>query len=225
MTTQAEFELKQNEVEKQAALVRKMKAEGAERLHINHAVDDLKRLKEELKAIEATLPVAAAEKKFDRAGLDDLLKKRFFFYPSFSIYGGVSGLFDYGPPGCALQANILDFWRKFFVLEEDMLEVDCTILTPHDVLKTSGHVDRFADLMCKDLKTGEIFRVDHLVEAVLEQRLEDDQLARDPKYKAPKGKVVQQLSAEAKAEYQSILAQVRVFSGITSKSSSIIIII
>jgi glycyl-tRNA synthetase (class II) len=31
------------------------------------------------------------------------------------------GLFDYGPPGCALQNNILAQWRQHFVLEEDML--------------------------------------------------------------------------------------------------------
>jgi hypothetical protein len=38
--------------------------------------------------------------------------------------GGVelSGLYDYGPPGTALIANMTDLWRKHFVLEEDMLE-------------------------------------------------------------------------------------------------------
>jgi glycyl-tRNA synthetase (class II) len=60
-----------------------------------------------------------------------------------------------------------------------MLEVDCSIMTPAEVLKTSGHVDRFSDWMCKDLKTGEIFRADHLVENVLEARLNGDRIARD----------------------------------------------
>ena len=41
-----------------------------------------------------------------------------------------------------------------------MLKVEPTILTTHDVLKTSGHVDKFADWMCKDPKTGEIFRAE-----------------------------------------------------------------
>jgi glycyl-tRNA synthetase len=119
-----------------------------------------------------------AEKKFDRAALEQLLIKRFFFAPSFSIYGGVAGLYDYGPPGCALQSNILQIWRQHFVLEEDMLELDCSIMTPAEVLKTSGHVDKFTDWMCKDVVTGEIFRADHLVEAVLEARLEGDAEAR-----------------------------------------------
>ncbi|MCJ1249323.1 Glycine--tRNA ligase 1, mitochondrial [Trapelia coarctata] len=114
----------------------------------------------------------------DRGTLDSLLRRRMFYTPSFEIYGGVSGLYDYGPPGCSLQANIVDIWRKHFVLEEDMLELDCTALTPHDVLKTSGHVDKFSDWMSKDPKTGEIFRADHLVEEVLESRLKGDKEAR-----------------------------------------------
>ncbi|KAI9818505.1 MAG: Glycine--tRNA ligase 1, mitochondrial [Pycnora praestabilis] len=114
----------------------------------------------------------------DRQTFDSLLRRRLFYTPSFEIYGGVSGLYDYGPPGCSLQANVVDLWRKHFVLEEDMLEVDCTALTPHEVLKTSGHVDKFADWMCKDPKSGEIFRADHLVEEVLEGRLKGNKEAR-----------------------------------------------
>ena len=34
-----------------------------------------------------------------------------------------------------------------------MLEMECTCLTPEPVLKTSGHVDRFTDLMVKDVVT------------------------------------------------------------------------
>jgi glycyl-tRNA synthetase len=134
---------------------------------------------------------------------------------------GVAGLYDYGPPGCALQANVLDIWRKHFVLEEDMLEVDCSIMTPAEVLKTSGHVDRFSDWMCKDLKTGEIFRADHLVENVLEARLDGDKIARnapvetksdkDEKKKKKAAKVTAvRLEDNVVQTYKEILAQVRV---------------
>jgi glycyl-tRNA synthetase len=44
---------------------------------------------------------------------------------------------------------VIDIWRKHFVLAENMLEMECTNLTPHAVLKTSGHVDKFTDLMVK----------------------------------------------------------------------------
>ncbi|GME82743.1 unnamed protein product [[Candida] boidinii] len=116
--------------------------------------------------------------EFKRENLEQVLKRRFFYAPAFEIYGGVSGLYDYGPPGCSFQANIVDTWRKHFILEEDMLEVDTTMLTPYEVLKTSGHVDKFSDWMCRDLKTGEIFRADHLIEEVLEARLKGDKEAR-----------------------------------------------
>lgn len=157
--------------------------------------------------------------KFDRATLDGLLRRRLFYTPSFEIYGGVSGLFDYGPPGCSLQANIIDIWRKHFVLEEDMLEVDCTMLTPEVVLKTSGHVDKFADWMCKDPKSGDILRADHLVEEVLEARLKGDKEARtgqkvedkdDPKKKKKKVKTIEviKLDDAVVQEYEETLAKV-----------------
>jgi hypothetical protein len=155
----------------------------------------------------------------DRGTLDTLLRHRLFYTPAFEIYGGVSGLYDYGPPGCALQANIVDTWRKHFVLEEDMMEVDCTMLTPHEVLKTSGHVEKFADWMCKDPKSGEIFRADHLVEEVLEARLKADKEARGVKVvesdaaDAKKKKMVKdikivKLDDTLVTEYEEVLAKV-----------------
>ncbi|KAF2404481.1 glycyl-tRNA synthetase [Trichodelitschia bisporula] len=164
---------------------------------------------------------------FDRSQLDQLLRRRMFFTQSFEIYGGVAGLFDYGPPLCALQANFIDFWRKFFVIEEGMLEVEPTILTPHEVLKTSGHVDKFADWCCKDPKTGEIFRADHLVEEVLEARLKGDLEARGQAINANTGaeedaKKKKKIKAQATAvklddatreEYESILAKIDNYDG------------
>ncbi|TVY59009.1 Glycine--tRNA ligase 1, mitochondrial [Lachnellula cervina] len=161
---------------------------------------------------------------FDRPILDSMLRRRMFYTPSFEIYGGTAGLYDYGPPGCALQANIVDLWRKHFVLEEDMLEVDCTSLTPAEILKTSGHVDKFADWMCKDPKNGEIIRADHFVEEVLEARLKGDKEARgvtveekeaDPKKKKKKGKATEAVKLEDAVvkEYESILAQIDNYNG------------
>jgi glycyl-tRNA synthetase len=160
----------------------------------------------------------------DRTVLDAMLRRRMFYTPAFEIYGGVGGLFDYGPPGCALQANIVDLWRKHFILEEDMLEVDCTVLTPHDVLKTSGHVDKFADWMCKDPKNGEILRADHFVEDVLETRLKGDKEARgekveekeaDPKKKKKKAGKAEavKLDDAVVQEYEEILAKIDNYNG------------
>jgi glycyl-tRNA synthetase len=75
------------------------------------------------------------ENSIDRSEMENLLKKRFYYGQSFSIYGGVNGLYDYGPVGCAIKANILALWRRHFILEEQMLEIDCSILTPEVVLR------------------------------------------------------------------------------------------
>ena len=52
------------------------------------------------------------------------LERRLFYIPSFKIYNGVAGLYDYGPPGCAVKSHITQLWRQHFVLEENMLEVE-----------------------------------------------------------------------------------------------------
>lgn len=47
-----------------------------------------------------------------RQAVVNTLERRLFYIPSFSIYGGVAGLYDYGPPGCAVKSNVLAFWRQ-----------------------------------------------------------------------------------------------------------------
>jgi glycyl-tRNA synthetase len=132
---------------------------------------------------------------------------------------GVAGLYDYGPPGSSLQANIISEWRKHFIVEEGMLEVDTTIMTPAPVFETSGHVARFADWMVKDTKTGDVLRADHLVKGVLEARLAGDKEARgvnvqpsqDDKKKKKKSvkTAAVQLADDVVKEYEVTLAKVR----------------
>lgn len=114
-------------------MVRKLKAEAAPELDVKQAVAELKQRKKVLEDKELSL--APNLVSFDRAKMEDLLRRRFFYDQSFAIYGGITGQFDFGPMGCALKANLLQYWRQYFVLEEQMLEVDCTVLTPEVVLK------------------------------------------------------------------------------------------
>lgn len=112
---------------------------------------------------EAIIGPSNDTSSFNRVGTDRVLKRRFFIAPSFEIYGGVSGLYDYGPPGCAVKNNVLAVWKQHYVVEESMLELEASCLTPAPVLKASGHVDKFSDLMVKDVETGEGHRADHLL--------------------------------------------------------------
>lgn len=57
------------------------------------------------------------------------------FTSLYNTFSGVAGLYDFGPMGCALKSNILEQWKRFFVLEEQMLEIDCSMLTPERVLE------------------------------------------------------------------------------------------
>lgn len=65
------------------------------------------------------------------------------------------------------------------MLEEEMLEVSTTCITPHVVLEHSGHVARFTDLLVKDKKTGQGFRADKLLAEWLEGKLEKGKLKEE----------------------------------------------
>ncbi len=95
--------------------------------------------------------------------LMSLCKRRGFIWPSFEIYGGVAGMYDYGPLGCSLRNNIVDVWRSIYKGREGFVEIDSETVNPREVFKASGHVDEFADLItyCKQCQSP--FRADHLV--------------------------------------------------------------
>ena len=99
----------------------------------------------------------------DPSDLLGLCKRRGFIWPSFEIYGGVAGMFDYGPLGCALRNNITDVWRAIYKGREGFVEIDSETVNPREVFKASGHVDEFADLITYCTKCQAPFRADHLV--------------------------------------------------------------
>ena len=118
---------------------------------------------------------------------------------------GPQGLFDLGPPGCALKANLLDTWRRHFVLAENMLEMECTNLTPEVVLRTSGHVDKFTDLMVKDVETGECYRADKILEDHIDKIIDENPTM--PSAEQDKHRLVQrQADAYTPTEIDALLA-------------------
>ncbi len=95
--------------------------------------------------------------------LVSLCKRRGFIFQSNDIYGGVKGLYDYGPMGVELKNNLKQSWWKSMIYERDDVEgLDATILTSPDVLKHSGHEDTFSDPLvdCKSCKAR--WRADQL---------------------------------------------------------------
>ncbi|CAL8324737.1 unnamed protein product [Boreogadus saida] len=203
-------------VKEQGELVRQMKQDGLPDVDVIKAVAELKARKRTLEAKELSLE--PKDDIVDRTKMEDTLKRRFFYDQAFAIYGGVSGLYDFGPVGCALKNNILQVWRQHFIQEEQILEIDCTMLTPESVLKTSGHVDKFADYMVKDVKNGECFRADHLLKAHLQKLQADKKCAAEKK--AEMEEVVTQMDNFTQEELTALFVKYSVKSPTTGNDLS-----
>ncbi|GAY25922.1 hypothetical protein ATG_11250 [Desulfurococcaceae archaeon AG1] len=105
------------------------------------------------------------EDKYER--IVDLAVRRGFFWPSYEIYGGVSGLYDLGPLGTLLKRNIVEEWRRVFVQrhQEYVVEIETPMIAPSRVFEASGHVESFTDPIVECTKCGRKYRADHLIEA------------------------------------------------------------
>jgi glycyl-tRNA synthetase len=95
-----------------------------------------------------------------------LAKRRGFIYPSFEIYGGVAGFYDYGPLGSRLKANIENLWRNFFILKDNCIEINTPTITLHEVLDASGHVDEFTDLSVDCKKCKQSYKVEDIIDEI-----------------------------------------------------------
>ena len=94
-----------------------------------------------------------------------LCKRRGFIFQSSEIYGGLNGVWDYGPLGAELKNNLKQYWWQVMVRErDDVVGLDGAILTHPAVLKASGHADTFTDPMvdCRTCKAR--LRADQLAE-------------------------------------------------------------
>ena len=100
--------------------------------------------------------------------LSSLLRRRGIVLPSFGIYGGVSGLIDYGPVGASIKRRVIDCWLKHWSILPNVVEVDSPTITPESVLVASGHVGEFNDKMSECASCGGAYRSDHLLSDVHE---------------------------------------------------------
>ena len=101
-----------------------------------------------------------------------LCKRRGFIFQSNEIYGGLQGLYDFGPLGVELKNNIKQSWWASMVYDRDDIEgLDSSILTHPEVLKYSGHEDTFSDPMVDCKSCGERFRADQVPDYCKEEDL------------------------------------------------------
>lgn len=92
-----------------------------------------------------------------------------FVFPSSEIYDGLGAVYDYGQYGVELKRNIRDYWwRSMTQMHDNIVGIDAAIFMHPTVWKASGHVDNFSDPMIDNKDSKKRYRVDHLIEAFVE---------------------------------------------------------
>ena len=101
-----------------------------------------------------------------------LCKRRGLIYQSSDIYGGLQGVYDFGPLGVELKNNIKKAWWDSMIYQNDDIEgLDSAILTNPLVLKYSGHEDTFSDPMVDCRSCGLRFRADQVPDSCKKEDL------------------------------------------------------
>jgi glycyl-tRNA synthetase len=104
---QDQYDALNAQITKQGSLVRQLKKDGAVADAIAQAVQQLQALKLESTSLQEQVLLASSASSsaasFQRKSFDDLMIRKMFIVPAFEIHGGVKGLYDLGPPACALK--------------------------------------------------------------------------------------------------------------------------
>lgn len=94
--------------------------------------------------------------KFKMEKIVSLCKRKGFIYQGSEIYGGLAGVFDYGPNGVELLNNLKRAWWKANVYEkENAYGLDSGMFKHPKVWDASGHTSGFSDPLaeCRDCNT------------------------------------------------------------------------
>ncbi|HRO65699.1 MAG TPA: glycine--tRNA ligase, partial [Candidatus Dojkabacteria bacterium] len=101
-------------------------------------------------------------------------KRRGFIFPSSEIYGGLANTYDFGPYGTMLKENIRQLWIKKFINGNDNIyQIDSSVIINPAVWEASGHVSNFADVMVEDVENKKRYRADHIIEEHFEKKGEE----------------------------------------------------
>ncbi len=107
-------------------------------------------------------------------------KRRGFVFQGSEIYGGMAGVYDFGPYGVELLNNIKkSWWRANVQLRSDYYGLDSAMFKHPQVWEASGHTSGFSDPMseCKSCNTR--LRVDKALEKVgvaADEKMSEDEI-------------------------------------------------
>jgi glycyl-tRNA synthetase len=117
--------------------------------------------------------------------INEIARRRGFFWQSYEIYGGVGGFITYGPLGAKLKQNIEAKLRELFVNKLGILEIESSVIAPGKVFEASGHVNHFKEPMVECSQCSKRFRADHLLEEYAEKScVETEKMSLDQIRKA-----------------------------------------
>ena len=102
--------------------------------------------------------------------LDDIVslcKRRGFVFQGSDIYGGMAGLYDYGPYGVELLNNIkASWWRTNVHRKENYVGIDSAMFKHPKVWEASGHTSGFSDPLAECKVCNTRIRVDKELSAI-----------------------------------------------------------
>jgi glycyl-tRNA synthetase len=102
--------------------------------------------------------------------MDDIIalaKRRGFVYQGSEIYGGMAGLYDFGPYGVELLLKIKEsWWNENVRMRDNYVGLDSAMFKDPRVWEASGHTSGFSDPLseCKECNTR--IRVDKELERI-----------------------------------------------------------
>ena len=96
-----------------------------------------------------------------------LAKRRGFVYQGSEIYGGLAGVYDFGPYGVELLNNLKQSWWNTTVRSrENWYGIDSGMFKNPRVWEASGHTKGFSDPLAECKKCNTRIRVDKALEAI-----------------------------------------------------------
>ena len=96
-----------------------------------------------------------------------LCKRRGFVFQGSEIYGGLAGVYDYGPHGVELLNNIKKAWWKANVYDkENYFGIDSGMFKHPKVWEASGHTSGFSDPLAECRECNTRIRVDKELEKI-----------------------------------------------------------
>jgi glycyl-tRNA synthetase len=92
-----------------------------------------------------------------------LCKRRGLIFQSADIYGGLNGVYDFGPLGTSLKKNIRRSWEQVIKkFSKNIIFMEGSLLGSEDVWRASGHIINFHDPMVDCLNCKHRFRADEI---------------------------------------------------------------